>query len=301
MNNILSTNVLSQLSCVYCGGDLEETKAGERCKNCSSEFELLPSGVFDMRLKKPKDYELKVTINNPSTQQDGLSVGTLHINKNPEIDYLIYRKSGLSSTILSYIPKSKNNNALMLDLGCGDGRCRKMMEDAGYEWVGLDIDSSQANILGDAHSIPFKDNTFEFILSRAVLEHIRHPYIMVQEAYRVLKPGGKFIGSVAFLEPFHGNSYYHHNHLGVINSLFMGGFKTAKIYPQKEWPVLTAQAQMGLYPYMPTFISLPIVYPAQMIHVLWWRFANLIKKDKYSEEIRIRNTTGAFSFIASKD
>jgi SAM-dependent methyltransferase len=39
----------------------------------------------------------------------------------------------------------------------------------------------------------FKDNTFDFVLLLEVLEHLRSPYLVFNEIYRILKPGGSVI------------------------------------------------------------------------------------------------------------
>ena len=122
---------------------------------------------------------------------------------------------------------------------------------------------------------------------------------MMKEAQRVLQDGGLIIGSVAFLEPFHGNSYYHHSHLGTFNSLKLGGFHVLAISPNPRWNVLDAQAAMGLFPKMPTGISKLIILPVKWLHFIWWRLGGLISRESI-EQRRILETTGSFFFIAQK-
>ena len=121
-----------------------------------------------------------------------------------------------------------------------------------------------------------------------------------REVYKVLKPGGKLIGTVAFLEPFHGNSYYHHTHLGTLNSLAFGGFKVEKLASSKQWSVLGAQARMGLFPAMPTAVANALIFPLYFLHRLWWRIAGIVDS-RATEERRILKTSGAFAFIATKE
>tara|TARA_B100000886_G_scaffold333644_1_gene288034 strand:- start:323 stop:1168 length:846 start_codon:yes stop_codon:yes gene_type:complete len=44
----------------------------------------------------------------------------------------------------------------------------------------------------NAEQLPFKDNTFDMIYSHGVLHHAKNTMLCIAEAYRVLKPGGKF-------------------------------------------------------------------------------------------------------------
>ena len=46
-------------------------------------------------------------------------------------------------------------------------------------------------IRGDAHSLPFADDTFDAVYSRYLLEHVSRPTTVLREMRRALKPGGR--------------------------------------------------------------------------------------------------------------
>lgn len=119
-----------------------------------------------------------------------------------------------------------------LDLGCGDGGFRDLIEQRGYSWVGLDIAprNNKLTVVGDAHSLPFAKETFQCVVVNGVLEHLSHPPEALLEANRVLRKGGTFCGIVAFMEPFH-NSYYHFTHWGLELSLRESGFSVLEMQP----------------------------------------------------------------------
>jgi len=187
----------------------------------------------------------------------------------------------------------------MLDVGCGDATHHHIYEHAGYKYVGLDVENSAAPILGDAHCLPFSDNLFDLVIAVTVFEHIRFPFVAMNEVFRVLKSGGKLMGTVAFLEPFHGNSFYHHTHLGILNSLNHAGFEVESISPLEGWSVLTAQADMILFPGLPQALARAIVWPVSVLHKLWWRKGKLIGR-KPKENIRVLYSSGSFIFMAHK-
>jgi len=87
---------------------------------------------------------------------------------------------------------------LGLDIGCG-GYCRlQVCLDIDFSYNGtrhLDyyipiITDSHVYIRGDAHSLPFSDNTFDIVYIIHALEHFKCPYIALLEAFRVLRPQG---------------------------------------------------------------------------------------------------------------
>ncbi len=102
-----------------------------------------------------------------------------------------------------------------LDLGCGDGLLtRIVLERVGHRSVvGIDPDPAEAalarhlgiydevlSIPGDA--IPVTDETFDWVFSNSVLEHIDEIRPVLREVARVLKPGGVFLFTVP-AEGFH--------------------------------------------------------------------------------------------------
>jgi len=108
-----------------------------------------------------------------------------------------------------------SGHGLLLDLGCGGGTTKKKFEAKGYRWIGLDIvNETDPTVVGDAHRLPFQNESFAVIYSSQVFEHLPEPHRAVEEVARVLKPGGVFCGSVSCLEPFH-DSYFNYTHRGL--------------------------------------------------------------------------------------
>ena len=101
---------------------------------------------------------------------------------------------------------------LFLDIGCGEGRhslaayCLP-----GVHAVGIDLSSKslatatertadmqchapQGEIgfgVGDATRLPIADHTVDVVIASEILEHIPNYILVLEEAMRVLKPGGK--------------------------------------------------------------------------------------------------------------
>jgi len=229
----------------------------------------------------------------------------LHDNPTPNVNFKnMTATKRLTREMLSYFPASQGG--LILDLGCGDELVtvhRENCERAGFRYVGVDVSSSKADILADAHALPFKDASFEAILSLAVFEHIQYPFIAANEAHRVLKEGGTFFGTVAFLEPFHGSygSFYNHSWMGTANVLEFAGFEVERIAPERAWSGLVALAEMGLFPHLPITISKTLIFPLSVLHRAYFKIGNLLLHHELTtEEYRLLSTTGAFFFLASK-
>lgn len=97
-------------------------------------------------------------------------------------------------------------DALILD--CSGGN-RQLGDDRylNFEYMKFEL----SDVYGDGHTLPFKDNTFDLVLSQAVMEHLYNPFKGADEIYRVTKPGGILWAEIAFMQPLHAVPYHFFN------------------------------------------------------------------------------------------
>tara|TARA_Y100000817_G_C16649326_1_gene452048 strand:+ start:112 stop:675 length:564 start_codon:yes stop_codon:yes gene_type:complete len=86
----------------------------------------------------------------------------------------------------------------VLDLGSGTGAALKQLRN--YEVTAVDPDEKmlqlnkfENKIIGEAENLPFPDNSFNSVYCAFVWRNLNDSELGLQEVYRVLKPGGKFI------------------------------------------------------------------------------------------------------------
>ncbi|MDQ2823936.1 MAG: class I SAM-dependent methyltransferase [Verrucomicrobiota bacterium] len=91
----------------------------------------------------------------------------------------------------------------ILDIGCGPGYVSAAAAERGAKSTGLDFSKEMVAIAkkmfphiefreGDAQKLPFADASFDRVLANFALLHLAAPERACTEAFRVLKPGGKF-------------------------------------------------------------------------------------------------------------
>ena len=100
----------------------------------------------------------------------------------------------------------KNEGGLVLD--CGAGRRPVYFANV----VNFEIaDYETTDVRGVGEVLPFIDEAFDAVLSIAVLEHVKDPFLCAREIVRVLKPGGSLMCCVPFLQPLHGYPHHYYN------------------------------------------------------------------------------------------
>ncbi len=112
--------------------------------------------------------------------------------------------------------------SLVLEMGCNSGGLSKILMSRRFCFChGVDVAphmtkrAREKGILAKtlpAEKTEYPDNKFDVVVASELLEHVFDTKAIVNEAFRVLKEGGKFVGSVP-----HERSYTNKKRGGVVN------------------------------------------------------------------------------------
>ena len=158
--------------------------------------------------------------------------------------YLSLTSSHLSLTRVLLPVVDAHARGRVLDLGAGYGTYRPALTRHGSSYVGLDIQPKPGTIdlLADGRRLPFAPNQFDTVFCSQVLEHTPEPWQLIQEADRVLAPGGVFIVSAPHLSYIHAapEDYYRYTRLWPHVPLESSGIR-AGASSTGRWIVLAAR------------------------------------------------------------
>ncbi|MCD4761580.1 methyltransferase domain-containing protein, partial [bacterium] len=119
----------------------------------------------------------------------------------------ILKKKSLARALMDISLKEYTLNGKVLDLG--GGKKSKyfyfVKREKNCELINLDCKAGdkQSRLDFEVDSLPFSENYFDQILILNLLEHIFNYKLLMREACRVLKKGGRVIGFVPFLVNVH--------------------------------------------------------------------------------------------------
>jgi ubiquinone/menaquinone biosynthesis C-methylase UbiE len=148
----------------------------------------------------------------------------------------------------------------LLDIGCGNGFVTCLYARAGAEVASVDITETAVELTqarlkveglsadvkqADAEDLPFEDQYFDYVVSFGVLHHTPDTAKAIDEAYRVLKPGGRLL-----LMLYHRNSFAYQllfrakrllqpawrgkSAAGQVNAVDGAGNPLGKVYSKKQ-------------------------------------------------------------------
>ncbi len=109
------------------------------------------------------------------------------------------KKNYLFEKIIGIMSGKKRGK--VLDLGCGDGDYSLRLKELGFEVTAADLDIKRFkhkdkikfHACDVTQGLPFADNSFDYVLSAELIEHVRNPFFVVKEVNRMLNNGGQLI------------------------------------------------------------------------------------------------------------
>lgn len=168
--------IWSALACPSCGHCLDQN-GPFYCAHCGIPYSFIGDAL--------------VFADNPSAYMARLSSG----HTNP------YTKKAVALI-------EDDSDAWILDFGAGNPS-----PDQRYANV-LRLDAVHlpaSDVVSTYERLPFKEASFDAVVSESVFEHLRDPTGIAAELWRILKPGGRLLVDTAFMQPYHADPDHYFN------------------------------------------------------------------------------------------
>ena len=172
----------------------------------------------------------------------------------------------------------------ILDLGCG---LRKYVGGSRDVVIGLDrVKTPAADVVFDIDSrrpLPFPPDSFDLVYANHVFEHIADVMFLLEEAHRILKPGGKlvintphFSSSDFYIDPTHKHPFASQSFDYFDPSTHLGS--SFGFYSKAKFRILEKRIVFGWLPYALLFgllanrfrgfyeSKLAFIFPAASLH-----------------------------------
>lgn len=132
----------------------------------------------------------------------------------------------------------------------------------GYQVKGVDLAKEAKELSEDLdievadigkEPLPYKEGSFDVVFSKSLIEHLTNPENLINEAYRVLKPGGRLITMTPDWESVHKIFYEDYTHKTPFTRQSLQdihritGFNNIRVKKFKQLPVLWKHPWLNFY------------------------------------------------------
>jgi len=138
--------------------------------------------------------------------------------------------------LLKYSPRYKG---LLYDLGSGESPYKEFFLEYAEQYIAVDwagsYHATKADIAADLNGpLPIESQVADTVVSLSVMEHLCEPQMMLDEAFRILKPGGNIILQVPWQWWIHEAPYdfYRYTPYGLKYLFDKAGFSEVEIEAQ---------------------------------------------------------------------
>jgi len=141
---------------------------------------------------------------------------------------------------------------VVVDVGAGDAPYRELFAHCEYrtsDWeASVHEGAREADYVAPADSLPLEDGTVDAVLLTQVLEHVPVPAAVIQEAARVIRPGGGIFVTVPFVWELHElpHDYWRFTPASIERLLDAAGFVEIEVEPRSDCFQTVAQLLRNL-------------------------------------------------------
>ncbi len=278
-------SVLDKLACPACGGELMEPPELARlsCQRCGASYAVergVPFLLTEDSRRMLAAGEIHLPPSAAPTWFSGRWVERLRACCRTGFGADRHQRTRLAAFV-----GAACENELVVDLGSGSRRLADHV-------VTVDVGPfSEVDVVGDGHRLPFRDGSVARIICTGVLEHVNVPERVVNEMFRVLRPGGRIYVAVPFIQGFHPGSgtqqdFQRYTHIGlaqllasfrILESGISGGPSTALGWILREYMAL---------PFAWSRLAYAIAYRAAGLLTSWLRWLDVLL-DRFPQARRI--------------
>lgn len=162
-----------------------------------------------------------------------MNISQAHSNRRA-YNWLIYKVGDRS-----LLKHSGFYKGILYDLGAGESPYKDFFLQYANRYVAVDWASSlhdiEADVVADLNEpLPIDSEVADTVLSLSVLEHLREPQTMLNETFRILKPGGAIVLQVPWQWWIHEApyDYFRYTPYGLNYLLEKAGFSDVQVEPQ---------------------------------------------------------------------
>ena len=217
--------------------------------------------------------EKSTEINSENLTSKDIMKGTKYLSTKYSIERA--PKTNYPANLAKYIStKFFKKKGSLLELGCGRGDFVEAFYNEGHNVVGSDISPNTPELISPhpclvvdilSTPLPVEDNTFDFVFSKSVIEHLNNPMPFLNESLRVLKSGGcAVIMTPSWMHHRWGPFYLDHTHVtpftkpSLREALQMAGFENVSVLHFYQFPFLWKYP--FLKPAIKLFSKIPLRY-----------------------------------------
>ncbi len=183
--------ILKRICCCPCCRSTLSWEAGEcTCRACGRQFPVKDGRVWFAEQSHSLDPERAFhfsLLENKSHAARGINLARKIVTSE-------YRPRNHLKALMETLDKE----AVVVE--CGSGARRLTDRTVNIDRVPFD----EVDIVSDIKSLPLHDESVDLVVFDTVLEHVADPARCIDEARRVLKPGGRVACITPFVFPYHG-------------------------------------------------------------------------------------------------